>query len=504
MSIYISQELADRFRRFGEKTYIQRGGEFSAPERMALGSGIFMRAPYRLSAASEEAGDGPAVAIGDGCQINMGLRLEARRRIELGAAVLLGSHVYLSDRAELRTHPASGLPLPARAGRAEAEGATNGLYIGEGAWIGPNAVVLGPLRIGRGSVVQPGSVVYDDVPDYCVAGGSPARITAVYEASSGAWTDVSDEDEAKALLAARRAQPLLSICIPTYNRAPYLEHCLQTIFSQIADHPAAEHPLIEVVVSDNASTDATPEVLARFGALYPNLRYTRNASNIGADPNIFEVMRRGKGVFVKLQGDDDFYVPGTLMPLLNALHRHRDCGVVHVNVRNGDGQMTRGEGMSDYLRATSIYATFITSTIFRRADLEQVAEPALFLASSFNQLYLQYAVLAINPRYCLMNNSMFTYAGLSSDAYNFGEVVFRSYQSIIRHFVGKGLTEADLAFEKHQTLYGYAIPWLRRIVGSGMVADTSRFEEIYTEHYRDEPYYAYGMAAIAAIRAGSS
>ncbi len=95
---------------------------------------------------------------------------------------------------------------------------------------------------------------------------------------------------------------------------------------------------------------------------------------------------------------------------------------------------------------------------------------------------------------------MFTYAGISSDEYNFGEVIFRSYQSILRHFIDRGLTWGDLDKEKKRTLYDYAIPWFRQIIGTGMIANTDRFEDIYTEHYKDEPYYEDALTIIHSIR----
>jgi len=489
--MYISEELAARFYRFGEASYIQNG-EFLQPEHISIGTGVFMRAPFRVEAKNSCGNAGkPVIEIGDGCQINMGLSITSGGGVLLERNVLIDSFVTINERADSGQEETVCSPIHDKL----TGGGDRNLVIGAGAWIGANASLAGPLRIGIGSVVKANSVVLDDVPDYCVVAGSPASIIEVYEPASGQWIHVSDEREALECLESRREQPLLSICIPTYNRAGHLDRCLHSIFSQIAGND-----LIEVVVSDNASTDRTPEILRTYSSLYPNLRVFRNEANLGADRNIYHVAGLGRGKFIKLQGDDDFYVNDTIMPLLHLLHEHSDCGIVHINVRNGDGQVIIREGMQSYLEATSIYATFITSTLFRRDELENVKVPDLFIDSCFNQLYLQYAILENNPRYCIFNSSMFTYAGLSSNAYNFGRVVFESYQSILRHFVGKGLNPEDISREKRDTLWGYAIPWFKRIIGTGMVADTSGFEDIYTEQYRDEPYYGEMLRIIQTIR----
>ncbi|BBI32702.1 glycosyltransferase [Cohnella abietis] len=470
MTTYITPELAARFQQFGSHTYIQSGGTFDHPERIAIGHGIFIRAPYSINVIESD-NKSTAILLGDGCQINPGLTITANNSVKLGRNVLIGPHVHIHDEVNKQIH------------------------IGEGAWIGANATLSGDVRIGTGSVVRPNSVVVSNVPDYCVVAGNPAAIVEIFDVSSSKWIAVSGSMHANTLLAVRRQHPLLSICIPTYNRAPHLEQCLQSIYSQIGNNE-----LIEVIVSDNASNDATAEIANRYASLYSNMRVVRNEENIGADRNIFQVMNLAQGKFVKLQGDDDFYVDGTILPLLHVLHSHGDCGIVQIFVRNGDGRIWTGEGMSAYLNATSIYATFITSIVLRREDLVKLEEPALFLHSSFNQLYLQYAILENNPRFCVMNCGMFTYAGLSSDEYNFAEIIFRSYQSILQHFVGRGLSQDDINREKKQTLFGYAIPWFREIITTKMIADTDRFEEIYSELYQDEPYYDEALAIIVSIR----
>lgn len=485
--MYISSELAARMQMFGDNTYVQSGGSVDSPEHIAIGHGVTIRAPYTLKAAAVEK---PAIFIGDGCQINPGLTINANKKVTLERNVLIDPHVYISDQLDMEVNPTTGAAMPSiRQSADEGE-----IHIGNGAWIGTNAVVLGAVRIGAGSVVKPNSVVIGDIPDYCVAEGIPAVIVQLYEASSGSWVSVSGEEHANKLLADRRRHPLLSICIPTFNRAPHLDQCLQSIYSQIGNNE-----LIEVIVCDNASTDATEEIATRYASLYSTMKYVRNEENIGGDPNIFRVMNLAQGKFIKLQGDDDFYVEGTLHLLLDVLHSHSDYGVVQIFVRNGDGRIWTGVGMSDYLDATSIYATFITSIILRREDLVKIKEPALFLHSNFNQLYLQYAILEQNPKFCVVNSCMFTYAGASSEGYNFGEVIFRSYQSILQHFLGRGLTQDDFLKEKKRTFYEYAIPWFRHIITTNMTANLEHFEDIYMELYKDEPYLEDGLAIIASI-----
>src|SRR3989338_7717414 len=79
-------------------------------------------------------------------------------------------------------------------------------------------------------------------------------------------------------------KPLLSICIPTYNRAHYLKECLDSIVAQFNDSEVRDN--VEVVVSDNASLDKTRELAEEYCRKFNNIKYFRNNENIGFDLNV--------------------------------------------------------------------------------------------------------------------------------------------------------------------------------------------------------------------------
>lgn len=99
----------------------------------------------------------------------------------------------------------------------------------------------------------------------------------------------------------RTNNPALSICVPTYNRAHLLTECLQSI---VASREGYEQE-VEIVVSDNASTDDTARVVREFQNKNNNIRYYCNTENIGASPNIVKVAQLGRGRYVWVFADDD-------------------------------------------------------------------------------------------------------------------------------------------------------------------------------------------------------
>jgi glycosyltransferase involved in cell wall biosynthesis len=110
-----------------------------------------------------------------------------------------------------------------------------------------------------------------------------------------------------------------SVIIPTYNRAQLLGRCLRSVLgSHLED--------IEVLVADNASTDATQEVLKSFQD--PRLRFWRNETNVGAERNILNLLRAAQGEWVVCLGDDDFLLPNALERLVPIVQFDPSLGVV--------------------------------------------------------------------------------------------------------------------------------------------------------------------------------
>jgi glycosyltransferase involved in cell wall biosynthesis len=98
-------------------------------------------------------------------------------------------------------------------------------------------------------------------------------------------------------------RPLVTIAIPTFNRASWLKGCVDSALSQT-------HANFEVLVSDNASTDETPAVLKEFND--PRLRILRQQSNIGIMPNWNACLAAAKGEFIVFVPDDDRIAPWML------------------------------------------------------------------------------------------------------------------------------------------------------------------------------------------------
>jgi abequosyltransferase len=118
------------------------------------------------------------------------------------------------------------------------------------------------------------------------------------------------------------ARPSLSLCIPTYNRAAYLGDALESGLAETASQPRGT---VEILVCDNASTDETPQVIARIKAAHPELRTYRNDENIGFDRNYLRCMEKARGKYVWFIGDDDVWSPGSIARVLCEIEAGADA-----------------------------------------------------------------------------------------------------------------------------------------------------------------------------------
>jgi abequosyltransferase len=118
----------------------------------------------------------------------------------------------------------------------------------------------------------------------------------------------------------------LSICIPTYNRGPFIGALFDSILAQ-----QGYDCEIEVVVSDNASTDQTPAVVKAYRNRLPGLIYHRAPENLGADRNFLKVVALATGDFCWLMGSDDILEPGSIAEIARHCHENGRIAGLSVN-----------------------------------------------------------------------------------------------------------------------------------------------------------------------------
>ena len=109
---------------------------------------------------------------------------------------------------------------------------------------------------------------------------------------------------------------LVSVGVPVYNGEKYLAETLDSLLAQSLQE-------FEIVISDNASTDRTPEICRSYQAKDHRIRYSRNERNIGAALNFNRLVELSRAPLFHSGACDDLYAPLFLERCVDALDRDR-------------------------------------------------------------------------------------------------------------------------------------------------------------------------------------
>lgn len=180
-------------------------------------------------------------------------------------------------------------------------------------------------------------------------------------------------------------EAILTIIVPTYNRAGHLARLLAALRIELE----GLHPLVELLVSDNASTDATQEVTAQAAGDWPALTVQRHDQNLGPEGNFLSCLPRVSTKYFWIMGDDDCPKPGVLAKLLTLLVEKQPTLLflnsqwveeIPAHEKNEIPRPLQFSKMSalPFSKATHVWVTFISGMIVNRETLrELVAENEL-------------------------------------------------------------------------------------------------------------------------------
>jgi abequosyltransferase len=198
-----------------------------------------------------------------------------------------------------------------------------------------------------------------------------------------------------------RPEPLLTIAVPTFNRSRYLSTFLAALAPQLSFGSR-----VELLISDNASPDDTPELVRSYASPGFPLRYIRNEANAGADRNILQCFEQAAGQYVWICGDDDVIEPGSLARVLAHLESGAEYDLVFLQARGFQGDyipqtprspdrvsiFTRPE---DAARHVHVFFTFISGTIINKRRVQQFANRPFAELADTNLVQLSWTYTAL-------------------------------------------------------------------------------------------------------------
>ena len=227
--------------------------------------------------------------------------------------------------------------------------------------------------------------------------------------------------------------PLLSISIPTWNRAKYLAISLESFLEEMKGINPEE---IELCVSDNCSDDNTSEVVKKYIDKGLPISYYKNEENIGASRNFLRCMQRATGKYIFLLGDDDILNPGSLSLILNSL-RDKSYGIVHIHkYANVSEEFKEYTDLESFYKQISFWFTFVSGSIFRKEVVEMI-DSERYIDTRLLQLPYFIKSAQLSSQNLLINKPVLK-EGLdisSNGGYNFYEVFVQNYLNIWKDFL---------------------------------------------------------------------
>jgi abequosyltransferase len=241
----------------------------------------------------------------------------------------------------------------------------------------------------------------------------------------------------------RQFDKLLTIAIPTYNRSEYLDKCLAHFMSQLAGYENN----IELLVSNNASTDNTDAVVNKYREQYP-ISYFTNDENGGADFNIVRCFEKSKGKFVWIFGDDDFLLPNTLSSVVNLLDTgNGGVGVIHLEKYWFDtdaSPVLTDFSYTEYLHPLNFldtinwWITFITGNIINKSILSDFSGIQAFKNTSLIQLAWTLPAIFAGSKNIKIDSPVVACKSNNTGGYKFYKVFGTNFDMVLDFFIAKG------------------------------------------------------------------
>jgi len=284
-------------------------------------------------------------------------------------------------------------------------------------------------------------------------------------------------------------KPLLSICIPTYNRAEYLKQSLDSLISQNRFNE------IEVVISDNCSTDNTENVCLEFQKKFTNIHYFKNKENI-RDKNFPLSLFRANGTFRKLCNDTIIYMDGTIDYILDILHANSEERPL-LFFLNGSGNFSNESVVSstfdELIFNTSYFTTWIGGFGIWETDLKSLNDEFKLCDSQLWQTYKIFSCFEKKQKALISNKHIFNTLNVKKKDISYGivKIFYNNFLEILNKYLNYGkISQLCFDWQKKELLFNFFTEYL---LNSELKPDSYSFgseniKDLLLKNYENEVY----------------
>lgn len=293
--------------------------------------------------------------------------------------------------------------------------------------------------------------------------------------------------------------PIISIFIPTYNRADHLKEALESI---VAQPEFLETDKIEIVISDNASTDNTQEICEDFVNRFPaKIIYNRNSENLGCTNNMLKLKELANGECVKFLNDTVNLKENALKEMLNFVNENIQEKPVLIFLNKGKNQEFSINSPDDLLKKMSYNLTWIGTICFWREDFSDVEKSfKVNIDNLIEHVSAIYDLLYKKRKGKILAKSLFEVHHIrNKGGYNIAEVFGQNYIKVLNEYKHRGAISC-LSVELEKILLLKHINFLYfDIKGKHNYEKHSYFKYMMT-HYWYNPYFYLFYAYVQILK----
>lgn len=233
-------------------------------------------------------------------------------------------------------------------------------------------------------------------------------------------------------------RPLLTIAIPTWNRVDYLQGAINRLIPQINQF----REKIELVISNNGSTDNTREYLNEIVNLYPQIQINVHnyQTNTGYFGNFLKCRELAIGKFIWLLSDDDYVSMGVVKQVITILENEGDIGLIFLE--GWYGEPTENLWYSKVLCFDEIWMehkhrlTLISAVIFKNdKQFDDLINMAFSQNVFLGFVYLMQACTSHPTGVVVYGKSLSV--SIAKRTYNFFEAWLVDMYSVLQYFLNK-------------------------------------------------------------------
>lgn len=254
-------------------------------------------------------------------------------------------------------------------------------------------------------------------------------------------------------------KPILSICIPTYNRCGLLYFTLKSIVEQDVFRNTNE---VEIVVSDNCSTDSTEAIVKIFLDKYPDkIKYNKNETNI-VDKNFEKVLSLACGEVLKLHNDNFMFNEGSLSTVVEKIKELKDTKPM-IFFSNGNSRVFESKLCSDlneFVEAASYLTTWIAAFSIWKKDFDNYKDFAKNYDTFLTQTDILLNMCSEGKNMYVFDDKIFNgYGALKKGGYNISKIFGKNYLTYLNKYLIDGsLDKTVYEKEKKALLLNHIIP----------------------------------------------